>query len=72
MVALAEHNSERWASNTVRLDGFTTLNLKLVFQPLASTSIETGVENLSDRDYALADGFPAAGRTWFANVNYRF
>lgn len=72
VVALAEHNSGRWASNTARLDGFTTLNLKLVFQPLASTSIEAGVENLADRDYALADGFPAAGRTWFANVNYRF
>ncbi|MCG3171152.1 MAG: Vitamin B12 transporter BtuB [Pseudomonadales bacterium] len=72
VIALAEHNSSRWASNTVRLDGFSTVNLKLAFRPLVSTTIETGVENLSDSNYALADGFPAAGRTWFLTANYHF
>src|SRR5690606_18574146 len=30
MIAFTEHDSGRWASDTVKLDGFTTLNLKMV------------------------------------------
>lgn len=72
LLAFAEHDSSRWASNTVELDGFTTLDLKAVFRPLQGLALEAGVANLSDKDYALADGFPAPGRTWFINTSYRF
>ena len=62
----------RWASNTLELSGFTTLNLKAAFTPIEGTTLETGVSNLSDQDYALSDGFPSPGRMWFANANYQF
>jgi len=65
-------NSGRWASNTVKLAGYTTLNLKAVYRPLKGISLEAGVTNLSDENYSLADGFPAPGRMWFANANYQF
>ncbi len=72
LIAYAEHNSSRWASNTLELSGFTTLNLKAAFTPIEGTTLETGVSNLSDQDYALSDGFPSPGRMWFANANYQF
>lgn len=72
VVAIAEANSGRWVSNTLELGGFTTLNLKAVYRPVPALSLEAGVSNLGDRNYALADGFPSAGRTWLANAQYQF
>lgn len=71
-VVFTESNSARWASNTVQLGGFTTLNVKGVWKGPKGTSIEGGVFNLSDHNYALADGFPSAGRTWFVDARYQF
>jgi len=72
VVAIAESNSGRWVSNTLELGGFTTLNLKAVVRPLPALTLEAGVANLGDRNYALSDGFPSAGRTWLANAQYQF
>lgn len=72
VVAIAESNSGRWVSNTLELGGFTTVNLKAVYRPLPALSLEAGVANLGDRNYALSDGFPSAGRTWLANAQYQF
>lgn len=72
LLAFAEYNSNKWASNTVELAGFTTLNLKAVYRPIPKLSTEVGVNNLADKNYFLADGFPNPGRTWFANLNYQF
>jgi iron complex outermembrane receptor protein len=72
LIAFAEYNSSKWVSNTVSLEGFTTLNLKAVYRPAKNVSAEAGVTNLTDRNYSLADGFPNPGRMWFANANYQF
>jgi len=72
VVAIAEANSGRWVSNTVELGGFATVNLKAVYRPFPALALEAGVSNLADRNYALADGFPGAGRTWLANAQYQF
>ncbi len=72
VVAIAEANSGRWVSNTLELGGFATLNLKAVYRPLPALTLEAGVANLGDRNFALADGFPGAGRTWLANAQYQF
>ncbi|MDD5058799.1 MAG: TonB-dependent receptor [Sideroxydans sp.] len=72
LIAFAEANSRRWASNTVELAGFTTLNLKAVYRITNTVSTEAGVNNLSDKNYALADGYPSAGRTYFANAMMKF
>lgn len=72
LIAFAEYNSSRWVSNTLALPGFTTLNLKAAYRPVRDVTLETGVTNLTDKNYALADGFPSAGRMWFANLNYQF
>ena len=72
LTTLAEHNSRRWASNTVRLGDSTTFNAKAAWIPITSLTLEAGVNNLADRNNETADGFPSAGRMWFANLNYAF
>lgn len=72
VIAFAEYNSSRWASNTVKLPGFATLDLKVAYEALPNLIVEAGVTNLADRNYELADGFPSPGRMWFANATYKF
>ncbi len=72
VVALAAYDSGRWVSNTLALGGFATVNLKAVYRPMPALSLEAGVNDLADRNYALADGFPAAGRSWMANASVQF
>lgn len=72
VIPYVEYNTGRWASNTVRIDGYTVINLKAAYRPLPQLSLEAGVTNLTDRNYELDYGFPNPGRMWFANANYRF
>lgn len=72
IVGFVEHNSKRWSSDTVRIDGFTTANLKVRYRVTEGLALEGGVNNLTDKNYQLADGFPAAGRTGFINLRYDF
>lgn len=72
IIAFIEYNSKRWASNTLELSGFITLNLKVAYQVHDNISLEAGVNNLNDENYSLADGFPSAGRQWFLNASYQF
>jgi len=48
------------------------VNAKLGWEPLARLNLEVGVENLFDRLYAIDDGYPEAGRTFFAEARYEF
>ncbi len=70
--ATVEYNDHRAVSNTVDIGGFTIIGLKASWRPLARLTLEGGVENLTDRNYQLDDGFPAAGRTWYTNLRYEF
>lgn len=72
IVPFIESESARWASNTVRVGAHTTLNLKAAYKPMKGLTLEAGVTNLTDQNYALADGFPNPGRMWFSNLNYQF
>jgi len=72
LVAFAQSDSSKWVSNTVQLSGFTTLNLKAVYRAADKVSAEVGINNLGDKNYFLADGFPNPGRVWFVNVSYHF
>lgn len=72
IVPFIESESARWASNTVRVGAHTTLNLKAAYKPMKGLTLEAGVTNLTDQNYALADGFPNPGRMAFGNLNYQF
>lgn len=70
--ATVEHTSRRWVNNTAALAEFTLLGLKASWKPLAALTLEAGVDNALDRSYELDAGFPAAGRSWFAQARYDF
>ncbi|MFT7773726.1 TonB-dependent receptor plug domain-containing protein [Roseateles sp.] len=70
--ASVEHNAKRWASNTAALHGYTLLGLKASWRMPDGLSLEAGLDNAADKLYELDAGFPAPGRTWFANARYEF
>lgn len=70
--ATLEHNSRRWVNNTATLAGFTLLGLKAGWKPLPSIALEAGLENALDKNVELDAGYPAPGRTWFAQARYAF
>lgn len=72
VVAFVESASDRWDFNYVKLGSYTTLNLKVAYRPMKALTLEAGVNNANDVNYAFQDGFPQPGRMWFANARYQF
>jgi iron complex outermembrane receptor protein len=72
LIGTVEYEDARWASDTVQLSGYTRLDVKATFAATTQLTFEAGVNNLSDHNYELADGFPEAGRTLYGNVRYQF
>jgi len=70
--ATAESESRRWVSDTVALGGWTVFGLKASWQPAPALTLEAAVDNVGDKNYALDAGFPAAGRSWKADLRYVF
>lgn len=50
---------------------FALLHLKLVYSLARGLALELGANNLADRRVELMDGLPQAGRTLFANLQFR-
>lgn len=55
-----------------KTSGFMTYGLKGVWSPRHDLSFEAGVRNLGDKNYEYKEGYPMAGRVWFAGATYRF
>ena len=70
LTAWVAHEGGRWASNTVKLEGFTTADLKASWRLPAGLSIDGGVSNVTDENRELDYGLPAPGRMWFATLRY--
>ncbi len=69
-----EHNSDRFSSSDgVRVaEGYTIFGIKATYEFLDRKFIEAGMNNLFDTDYAIDEGYPEAGQTWFANLRMEF
>lgn len=72
MQATVEHESRRWVSDTATLSGVTVLGLKVAWNPMPALTLEAGLDNALDENFELDAGFPAPGRTWFAQVRWVF
>ncbi|CAL63548.1 TonB dependent receptor [Herminiimonas arsenicoxydans] len=74
VIANAEYNSRRYTNDTgTRVAaGFTLVNAKLSYALQKDVTLEAGVNNMFDRNYAYTEGFYEEGRNFFANLNYRF
>ncbi|HWK75169.1 MAG TPA: TonB-dependent receptor [Povalibacter sp.] len=70
----AQHESKRYSNSSgSRVAGaFTLANAFLRFTPTQGLGLELGVRNATDELYAYEEGFYEAGRTWLAQLDYRF
>ncbi|MGH8444015.1 MAG: TonB-dependent receptor, partial [Solimonas sp.] len=70
----AQHEAQRNSNSTGSrvADSFTLANAFLRFEPLREFGIEVGVRNLGDELYAYEEGYYEAGRTWLAQIDYRY
>ncbi len=70
----AQHESERFSNSTgTRVAGsFTLVNAFVRFTPVERIGIDVGVRNATDELYAYEEGFYEPGRTWLAQLDYRF
>lgn len=69
-----EHNSDRFSSTDgIRVaEGYTIFGIKATYEFLEKKYIEAGMNNVFDRDYAIEEGYPEPGQTWFANLRMEF
>ena len=51
---------------------FTTVGLKVAYQPTKELRADVGVRNLTDRNYVVEDGYHAPGREYYASVRFTF
>ncbi|HSY61967.1 MAG TPA: TonB-dependent receptor [Cytophaga sp.] len=72
IVGSIEYNSKRYsASYGTTAAGFMLLNAKASFKVLKYFVIEGGVNNILDKNYSLAEGYPEQGRNFFITLAYR-
>ncbi|MGV8075600.1 MAG: TonB-dependent receptor plug domain-containing protein [Syntrophobacteraceae bacterium] len=69
-----EYNSDRFSStDALRVAGeYILLNAKAIYELPKGFTIEGGINNIADEDYAIDEGYPLEGRNLFANVRYKF
>jgi iron complex outermembrane receptor protein len=51
---------------------FAVVNTKVEIEPLPGLTVEGGINNLFDTNYAYDEGYPEAGINYYGNVRYRF
>lgn len=73
-MADVEYNSDRYSSSDgLRVaDGYTLVGIKATWEFLNKKYLEAGLNNLFDTDYEIDEGFPEAGRTWYAGLRMEF
>lgn len=64
-----EYDSDRYSTSYgTRAGGFVVVNAKGTLRLFRYVSLEGGINNVLDRNYALAEGFPEPGRNYFINL----
>lgn len=73
VVPSLDYSSWRYTyTDGTKVGGFATAGLKLVFRLAHGVTASAGLNNAFDKDYQLGDGYPEAGRNWYANIRYSF
>ena len=70
--------SKRWLQSAVnatvyyRGGSYSLFNAKAVYEFYPGATFELGSSNISDRNYAIEDGYHAPGRQYFANLRVKY
>jgi iron complex outermembrane receptor protein len=73
-----EYADQRWTVTTsapvafYRTGGYLLVNLAADYDLNDQVRLTVAVQNLGDQDYQLTDGFPEAGRSYYASIRARF
>lgn len=51
---------------------FGTMDIATVVPVRYGISLQTGIQNLFDRNYYYSPGYPEPGRTWYLNLRYKY
>ncbi|MCX4190581.1 TonB-dependent receptor plug domain-containing protein [Methylophaga sp. OBS3] len=72
--ATAQYESKRYTTTEGDriADAFTIAGVRAKYQFDKGVTARLGVENLFDKNYEYQEGFPEAGRTYYANLSYQF
>ncbi len=67
-----EYNAERYSTTYgTKAGSFILLNTNASVKVWRLFSVEAGINNITDINYALVEGYPEPGRNYFANLLYR-
>lgn len=73
LIPSVEYNGSRYSTTYgIESGAWAITNLKVSLRLPRDVTLSAGVNNLLDRNYALTEGFPEAGRTFFMNVKVAF
>lgn len=68
-----EYDSQRYSTSYGTIArAFTLFNASAKVHVWRWFSVEAGVNNIFDKNYALTEGYPEPGRNYFANLIYHF
>ena len=70
----ARYEGSRYSSSTgaLKSDSFVTINTGLGYKINKYASLEGGVDNLFDKNYALTYGYPEEGRRFWGNLRLKY
>lgn len=68
-----EYNSSRYSTSYgTRAGAYSLFNGLVSYHVWKYFSVEGGVNNIFDRNYALVEGYPEPGRNYFVSLRYRY
>ncbi|WP_163400566.1 TonB-dependent receptor plug domain-containing protein [Flavobacterium fluviatile] len=71
LIANTEFNSSRYSTSYgISVPDYTLLNGFVSTKVLKYVSIDAGINNISDRNYSLVEGYPEEGRNFFVTVRF--
>jgi vitamin B12 transporter len=67
-----QYDYTTYSSKLVDMDSYTVVNAKLTVHATDNLDVYCGVNNLTDRMYAVTLGYPLPGRAVYAGFTYKF
>ncbi|MCA1764203.1 MAG: TonB-dependent receptor [Flavobacteriales bacterium] len=73
LLASFEYNSERYSTSygTIASD-YALLNTKMHTAIWKYLALEAGINNILDKNYAFAEGYPEQGRNYFISMKFKY
>lgn len=65
----SERNSTSYG---IKAPQFVVFNTRLAYEFKYGISVETGINNIFDKNYFFSEGYPEAGRNFYLSLNYHF